>query len=290
MVCRAHRRSLILIVLFAVTVGGLVGTRSAGSTAIQVKRWDSYILNADFTVTCRFSHTNADDMIRFPRQPGWSHNHTYVGNRSASTRSTLGSLRVAATTCDRQGDTAAYWMPTLYANRVPVLPDVGLGYYRRATRAHVVPFPQGLRIIAGDMMAMRPQSRRIVAWNCLDYAAATTTPYPPVGCGSKSRLVIRINFPNCWNGKTLNTPDHMSHLAYSERGLCPATHPVAVPALSLDYRFPRIPRGARVALASGGLHSSHADFVNSWDPAALRELVELCLNEERACGSLPPRE
>ena len=31
-------------------------------------------------------------------------------------------------------------------------------------------------------------------------------------------------------------------------------------------------------LSSGGLFSAHADFINAWDPKALREVVDRCLN------------
>jgi hypothetical protein len=60
--------------------------------------------------------------------------------------------------------------------------------------------------------------------------------------------------------------------------------------LTLVYQFPAIAPGTVLTLASGGQYSGHADFVNSWNPAGLKQLVTLCLNEARACGRLPPRE
>ena len=37
-------------------------------------------------------------------------------------------------------------------------------------------------------------------------------------------------------------------------------------------------------LASGGVLSAHADFVNAWKPGALRKLVDGCLNALVHCG------
>lgn len=41
-----------------------------------------------------------------------------------------------------------------------------------------------------------------------------------------------LRFPTCWDGKNLDSPDHMSHMSYPETGTfesggpCPASHPV----------------------------------------------------------------
>ena len=67
------------------------------------------------------------------------------------------------------------------------------------------------------------------------------------------------------------------------RGVCPSTHPVAVPAVSIIYRY-AITGGPGVTLASGGQLTGHADFFNAWDQPALRTLVVNCLNALRHCG------
>ena len=61
------------------------------------------------------------------------------------------------------------------------------------------------------------------------------------------------------------------------------THPVAVPAIALIYRYP-VTGGPDTALASSGQLTAHADFVNSWAVNELAALVDGCLNALRHCG------
>jgi uncharacterized protein DUF1996 len=235
----------------------------------------------NFIGSCRFSHEATDDPIVFPGQPGKSHDHSFVGNVSTNAFSTLRSLRAAGTTCRRNGETAAYWMPTLLQNGQPVLPRGATIYYRRHSLAPIQSFPQGLEIVAGNSHATTPQGRRVTFWNCgadAGIAPSSTVPTCPAG----AMLRLHVMFPDCWNGTTLDSPDHASHMAYSVRGQCPASHPVAVPAIALIYRYP-ITGGENVTLASGGQLSGHGDFFNAWRPGALQSLVSRCLNQLRMC-------
>jgi hypothetical protein len=72
-------------------------------------------------------------------------------------------------------------------------------------------------------------------------------------------------------------------MAYPTGRACPVDHPVAVPAISLIYRYP-VSGDHDFALASGGVYSAHADFFNAWNPTVLRGLVNICLNGLRHCG------
>ena len=69
----------------------------------------------NFVSHCAFSHRAPDDPIVYPGRPGASHDHTFLGSTSTDANSTNASLRAAATTCKRRGETAAYWVPTLAA-------------------------------------------------------------------------------------------------------------------------------------------------------------------------------
>jgi hypothetical protein len=47
----------------------------------------------------------------------------------------------------------------------------------------------------------------------------------------------------CWNGKDLDSPNHMSHVSYpangtfESQGPCPASHPVKIPQLMYEVIF-----------------------------------------------------
>lgn len=260
----------------------LAGDAPAGPGREASSRAD--LVRVNFVENCLFSHQAPDDPIVFPGKPGASHQHTFVGNRTTSAYSTYGSLRSGSTTCRRADDSAAYWVPALYQGMQAVLPQGATVYYRRATLAQVRTFPNGLRMIAGDATATSRQDRRVTFWSCgiaSGMRPSQTVPTCPAVRGSFLRLHVR--FPSCWDGRRIDSPDHKSHMAYARAGRCPSTHPVPVPAITQIYRYPTL-GGENFSLASGGVYSAHADFVNAWNPGALRRLVEGCLNALVHCG------
>jgi hypothetical protein len=236
-----------------------------------------------FVSSCAFSHRAPDDPIVYPGRPGASHDHTFLGSATTDAFSTDASLRAAATTCKRRGETAAYWVPTLFAGTQAILPAATSVYYRRGTLADVKPFPPGLRMIAGVSTATSPQALSVTRWDCGIEAHVAATSEPPV-CppGPRTALRLHVTFPDCWDGQSLDTSDHHSHMAYDVEGQCPSTHPVALPELELILRYPEV-KGP-LALSSGGVYSAHADFVNTWDQGRLEGLVTDCLNGLRFCG------
>jgi hypothetical protein len=261
-----------------------------------------------FISICGFSHRAADDPIVLPRAPGFSHDHTFVGNVSTGAFSTLASLRKSGSTCTPSGDRSAYWAPTLYADGRPVTPVKAVVYYRRLTTAPVRPFPLGLRMVAGNSHAFRRQSAAITYWDC---SLLKTTFYAPNGggatgggavtatvsstvpaCPQKAEVQLHVNFPECWDGRRLDSDDHKRHMAYAVSGRCPASHPVPMPALSVVFSYPaRVVNGARaIALSSGGQLSGHADFWNAWDEQALRKLVLGCLDDAHVRPTLDPTQ
>ena len=238
----------------------------------------------NFVGSCAFSHMGMDDPIVFPAQPGASHDHSFVGNTTTNAFSTLGSLRGGSTTCRRDGETAAYWMPTLLLNGQMIAPSGATIYYRRRTLAPVRAFPAGFKLVAGDAHATAPQGKRITFWNCGAAAGMPASAEVPTCPNTRSAsLRLHVSFPNCWNGRELDSADHKSHMAYAQRGRCPASHPVAMPAIALIFRYP-ITGGAGVTLASGGQYSAHGDFFNAWRQNTLVSLVNGCLNALRHCG------
>jgi len=274
---------LVSISLLAAVIAVSAASGGSGPGSGKAAR-PAQLTGVNFVSNCGFSHRAPDDPIVAPDRPGASHDHTFVGNTSTSAFSTLRSLRRASTTCRRAGDTAAYWAPTLLVDGRAVEPLGATIYYRRRTLDEVRPFPPGFRMIAGSAAARTPQDRRITFWNCgaLSGIPPSST-VPSCSGGRATSLRLHVTFPSCWNGTNLDSADHQSHVAYAMRGTCPASHPVAVPAISLILRYP-ISGAGTVELSSVGQFSGHADFFNAWNQGQLRRLVDACLNALRHCG------
>ena len=263
-----------------------IAVATAAGSPSKAGKADAPFAGVNFVSTCTFSHRAPDDPIVYPGQPGKSHDHTFVGNVSTDASSTLASLQASGTTCRRPADRAGYWMPTLIVDGQPVDPIGATIYYRRSTTARLHVFPSGLKMIAGDAKATSPQDRRITYWNCGVEGGIPPSETPPV-CpdGRGQGLRLHVNFPSCWDGINLDSADHKSHMAYPTGRTCPADHRVAVPVISLIYRYP-VSGAHDFALASGGVYSAHADFFNAWIEPRLRLLVDQCLNRLRHCGRL----
>jgi hypothetical protein len=271
------------LLLTAALVPWAITSASAAPTIKPSGSW-----HGSFQVACRSSHANFDDPIVYPGKVGAAHHHDFFGNRTTNAFSTRKSLRGQATTCSRPGDKAAYWTPSLYNNGKRVKPDRLIAYYRTSGIKDVKtikPFPAGLRMIAGDAKATaaNPQPTQYINWKCGDGLDGTAK--PPASCGNLLRL--RVEFPNCWDGQNLDSANHKSHMTYapsSGRG-CPSSHPVEVPSLHLNFYWKVSGPLSGVKLSSGGVHSAHADFFNSWKQRAQRRLVRQCLNSSMVCGS-----
>ena len=280
----------VVVLLATLAVFGAAGALSASGSG----NGDALKVAHYFTVSCGFSHAAPDDPIVFPRDPGFSHEHSFIGNVSTNAFSTPASIRRHGSTCDRLGDASAYWVPTLYDNDRPVEPDQVTIVYRRLTVAPVRPFGTGLVMVAGNSHAIEPQSASVTSWRCaqvkLNFYAPLARPMDPASnesangfaeCDSPSNLELVVNFPNCTNG-SLDSANHKSHMAYSVAGRCPASHPIPVPAITIVVRYPTV--SGDVILSSGGVNSGHADFMNGWNQFALKQLVDDCLNARAVCG------
>jgi hypothetical protein len=263
--------ALATIVSSAAFAGGT--SKSPGEPAASL----ADLVGVDFFHDCRFSHQAPDDPIVFPGKPGLSHLHTFVGNRTTNASSTYASLRSGGTTCGRASDRAAYWTPALYEGSKLILPTAATIYYRRFTLAPVRSFPNNLRMIAGNSAATSVQGTRMTFWSCGVHSHVRRSTHV-LTCPQGEFLHLAVFFPECWDGRHLDSANHKSHMAYMRKGRCPSSHPVAVPTLEELYSYP-IRGGDGLSLSSGGLDSGHADFINAWNPSALRGLVNGCLND-----------
>jgi Domain of unknown function (DUF1996) len=231
---------------------------------------------ASFAVRCDFTHRASDDPIVHPGHQGMAHSHDFFGNRSTKHNSTYKSLRAAGTTCTRQSDKAAYWMPTVKWNGKALESNRAVFYYRAGSKAH-----KKVQAHLARLQVVTPHNRR-VSWRCGRTDNGNGSRTPPKRCNN-GELGVRVIFPDCSNGK-LDSGNHRSHMAYSRRidgkVRCPKSHPRSVPVLSMNVTFD-IPAGQRgkVTLSSGGAWTMHADFFNAWKQKTLTALVKRCINQ-----------
>jgi hypothetical protein len=182
---------LVVVALSAVVlvIGGAALLAPGGSAAPSAFPGGPY-----FIVACGFSHHSNDDPIVFPEQPGRSHSHTFIGNRSTAAASTPVSLQAAATNCELPDDASAYWFPTLFENRVAVRPLAALVYYVRRTSVPVRAFPPRLKMIAGNSEARRPQALHIASWGCGAVDGGGRRFHSIPRCSKDNFLNLRSNF------------------------------------------------------------------------------------------------
>ena len=271
------------VVLVAFGLNGVSSSAASPRTSVASERARGARRVSRFVTRCTFSHTLSDDPIVKPNLPGASHSHDFFGNATTNAATTIASLDAGGTTCIDQLDHSGYWVPSLTVNGVSVPPTFANVYYQSAGKPFrtIKTIPHGLEVVAGDSTAIAPQSLQVVSYNCsanedIDFSSnAPTCPRPT--------LTMHINFPDCWNGKDLDSTDHKGHLAYhSADGSCPAGYPVPIPRVRVNVHYPTI-GGPGVALASGGQYSGHADFFNAWVPTELQRLVSTCINRGRIC-------
>jgi hypothetical protein len=236
-------------------------------------------ITGKFSSVCFYSHSAPDDAILYPGKPGAAHLHDFIANPSVDAFSTVQTLQAARSNCLNTKDTAAYWVPSLTSNGTIVHPSSITVYYLTSQTGKVTPYPLGFKQIAGNMHATSAADARNIRWGC-----STTFPDKPEAptCKAGENLHVRIDFADCWDGKNLDSPDHVSHVAYSSKGKCPANFPVLIPLLQMLVKYP-VSDGRTVRLSSGGSYSMHGDFFNAWDAKELADLVDKCLNAHIDC-------
>ncbi|HEV7914893.1 MAG TPA: DUF1996 domain-containing protein [Albitalea sp.] len=262
-----------------------------------------------FRAECGVSHMAKDDPIVYPGQPGASHLHTFFGNTGANASSTAASLASSGNSTCRGGiaNRTAYWVPTMCEITdplkpcVPVKPRSAVFYYKTGYNgikpAQINPLPDGLRMVAGDAANTGPNGR--FRWKCIGDAEASKLVGQAIqNCPVGAELYMEVFFPQCWNGKDLDSPDHKSHMAYPVKGACPANW-LAVPEITFEIRYtvaePNQPLRWRLAsdkyepvIASGTTtagRSAHGDWFDGWKPEIKRTWTARCDRASMDCHS-----
>ncbi len=275
-----------------------------------------------FRMSCLVSHMSNDDPIVYPGVTGAAHHHTFFGNVGVNAYSTNDKMRTTGNSTCSGGiaNRSGYWMPSLIdtANGAPVAPDVVIVYYKtdfQGKGSTIVSPPNNLRMVAGQPKPKSLSDTR-AKFFCQDQSLNNAEHNWGLlwqtdhlqACGGPNQLLrMIIDFPACWDGKNLDSPDHSSHMAKfcgtecedatgkitNTVNGCPASHPVHIPHITINADFypGKLDASHKYRLASDNYSSSypggyslHADWMNGWDETIMTRMVKGCLNKNANCG------
>ena len=237
--------------------------------------------NGNFLIGCQYDHAAPDDPIKFPGQPGVSHHHAFFGVIGLTASATTFDLLAHDTTCASRAESAAVWHPTIVSRTGASVTPVSVGiYYRALGDKPAYPFPLGLRHIQGSP-TNKSSSTYAATYRCAN--AGTGSVYIPTTCGGVG-FEESIYFPRCWNGESINPPDHHPLVA------CTGSN-IVLPQIQLLFEWPASAVGGQLvtdieAGAQPGL-TAHADYWFGADPIWFAKIVERCLNTGISCRPNP---
>jgi len=205
-------------------------------------------------------------------------------------------------------DNSAYWHPDLYYRwpngSVSLVPDGGLTVYYEGRGGSgdqkdpkITAFPKGFRMTAGNPMRRSfnssVEAEKAISFACLSEKGGPEThgfPDPTERCINGLRL--QVYFPQCWNGKDLDSPDHQSHVSYpinqDNGGNCPPEFPVRLLGLFFEafYSVDSFPEQSYqpFVLSCGDStgYGFHGDFFNGWDV----DLLQTAINDPTCDGKI----
>lgn len=267
---------------------------AAGSASVDIRPEtyspdQKYDNTGDFRLACGFSHMSNDDPIVYPNQQGAAHHHTFFGNTGTNFMSTPESILTTGNSTCHGGlvNRSAYWVPSMIdtSTNTPLEPSILLVYYKTQLADQVSYMPEGLRMIA------KPTDyRQTTQFTCNEvYDTRKVLEIPE--CNQGGSVQVMIDFPNCWDGENLDSPNHTDHMAYTIwSDECPASHPVRIPNITFTVHYP-------VATAAGTAHwrlssdamdtvpgsSLHADWMNGWDKMFEEAFIDNCLKGTKDC-------
>ncbi|KAF5327727.1 hypothetical protein D9619_004538 [Psilocybe cf. subviscida] len=245
-----------------------------------------------------------------------SHVHSVLGGSNFRMTTNTSFLRQSeCSSIPIPQDKSAYWFPHLYfqwnngsftslnggavicPSAPEIIADPHQDYLFSDTPGTTTAFPDDFRMLSGDPTLRTynesSHAQQAVTFLCLDFNGVSTkyNMLPPISCPSGIRA--QINFPSCWDGKNVDSPDHKSHVAFlsggPDTGTCSDPNfPVVIPRIFMELYwsssdFDSVRSQARNAtqpfVYSYGDptgYGYHADFINGWDAGVLQKAVDGC--------------
>jgi hypothetical protein len=279
----------------------------------------------EFRVRCAISHLAKDDPIVYPNVPGAAHLHAFFGNAGINAYSTNESLRTTGNSTCSGGiaNRSGYWVPALIDTTTgkAANPYDVITYYKSdgspsSTTNYTTAPPKGLRMIAGNQKPLSiadssgyylcmdsQQAMNPANWGVLWESDHIKT------CGdgtNRYTLRFKVIFPQCWDGKNLDSPDHQSHMAYACKfgqcelangtlgntvNGCPITHPVLIPQVTVNANYTKLTNHVyrlssdNYSTKYPGGYSLHADWMNGWDETIMSRIIKSCMLKHADCGT-----
>ncbi len=275
------------------------------------------------------SHFNySDPLVNFDKPVADTHLHMFWGNnftdetfisdaptfneRALEVRDLLRS-QPSSSANGGTANLSSYWIPAILDGDGEIqVPDHFHTYYKDGSfrnkigpgesindldtlsRSQINMMPNGLRMLAGNPKATTAsEQNQHVSISYSGSPSASNFKDAAVYADKGDTLQVTVVFPQCWDGKNLDSADHKSHMAYPlGRNKCPDSHPYPLPRLSYQLRFTDIPYdgfGSDFRLSSdgynhqeeGGGFSLHGDFLEAWDEDIKREWTVEILRKGR---------
>jgi hypothetical protein len=192
-----------------------------------------------------------------------SAHHSVYGSTAFGPVVDARALAIAdGTTCNYPQAKSIYWAPALYyrnplTKRYDLVPSYTFHYYqsvgrfadnyiRKGNKMHA--WPLNFRLKFGDAsrrggVEKWSGKKSDSQWMCSTGQSTTrATLKGSTGLTKAGKICgewqARMFYPECWDGKSLDSADHSSHVRYMNgNNGCPASHPILLPTLKFQVHY-----------------------------------------------------
>jgi Domain of unknown function (DUF1996) len=156
-----------------------------------------------------------------------------------------------------------------------------------------MPVPEKSFWKAEDMTQLA-LAQKSLGFNCLHYQDGDEEALTRFGLPDKtfidtcySGLRLEVQFPSCWNGKDIDSPNHKDHVKFPnllKTGECPEGFDVRLPVLFYETIYAVadfVKYDGNYVLSNGDPtgYGYHGDFINGWEVDFLQEALDICTDD-----------